>query len=661
MVNRIGGLASGMDIDSLVDKLMKAERAPLYKLQQQKTKFEWQRDAYRSINSKLKTFSDYTFDNMILSSNFLKKTSSIAGKNSDKLSINAGPGATGSLSIQAVKQLATNASTGVKDVQQTSHRYAKDDDELNLLGITDDITINITKKDADGNVTTTPEIITIEATDKISDLVAKLNDVGLTDTKYDAATGKLSIGGPNTTFSFADTAVEEKLINTSLFVEYQKDGNGQPINDDNKEQTVTGSTVLGQLGLGNGSLTLNVVQANGEMKKTTISYSNSDTIDTFIKNLNTSGAGVTALFSNGQMTITANNSGKSKDDISEIQVLMNTKEENGVVTEDNTGKVLMNKLGFISDPNQVTSNDTVDLTSASTRGQNAIYAINGLYMESNSNNAIVSGYEIKLNGTFNETAIVDKVVTPPTNLNDIVQVSSTTDINAMVDKIKEFVNKYNELIAGLNGQLKETRYRDFAPLTAEQRAEMSESEQKLWDEKAKSGLLRGDSIIRTGLNDMRLALGGRVNGLGDNVTDTLAEMGITTSKAYNDGGKLIIDDTKLRKALSEDPDRVINTLTQSGERNSTTGEDTRGLVRRVRDVITTFTSNIEQKAGRSTMTDNQYALGKSLISTDERITKLQTRLKDVESRYWRRFTEMEKAISKANQQTSMFMQFSGGY
>ena len=76
----------------------------------------------------------------------MKKTSSIAGKNSDKLSINAGPGATGSLSIQAVKQLATNASTGVKDVQQTSHRYAKDDDELNLLGITDDITINITKK-----------------------------------------------------------------------------------------------------------------------------------------------------------------------------------------------------------------------------------------------------------------------------------------------------------------------------------------------------------------------------------------------------------------------------------------------------------------------------------------------------------------------------------
>ena len=35
MVTRIGGLASGMDIDSLVEKLMKAERMPLNKTFQQ--------------------------------------------------------------------------------------------------------------------------------------------------------------------------------------------------------------------------------------------------------------------------------------------------------------------------------------------------------------------------------------------------------------------------------------------------------------------------------------------------------------------------------------------------------------------------------------------------------------------------------------------------
>ena len=36
MVMRVGGLASGMDIDALVEKLMSAEKIPLNKLQQKK-------------------------------------------------------------------------------------------------------------------------------------------------------------------------------------------------------------------------------------------------------------------------------------------------------------------------------------------------------------------------------------------------------------------------------------------------------------------------------------------------------------------------------------------------------------------------------------------------------------------------------------------------
>ena len=53
---RIGGLASGMDIDSLVKDLMKAERMPLDKLKQKKQVLEWQRDDYRSMNTLLLDF-----------------------------------------------------------------------------------------------------------------------------------------------------------------------------------------------------------------------------------------------------------------------------------------------------------------------------------------------------------------------------------------------------------------------------------------------------------------------------------------------------------------------------------------------------------------------------------------------------------------------------
>ena len=53
MVTRISGLASGMDIDSIVKGLMDAERVPLDKLYQKKTYTEWQRDDYRTMNTAL--------------------------------------------------------------------------------------------------------------------------------------------------------------------------------------------------------------------------------------------------------------------------------------------------------------------------------------------------------------------------------------------------------------------------------------------------------------------------------------------------------------------------------------------------------------------------------------------------------------------------------
>ena len=72
--------------------------------------------------------------------------------------------------------------------------------------------------------------------------------------------------------------------------------------------------------------------------------------------------------------------------------------------------------------------------------------------------------------------------------------TSTTNVDEMMTKIKEFVTTYNGLIKDFTDQTKESKYRDYAPLTDEQKKDMSENEVKLWEEKAKSGLLRNDSI-----------------------------------------------------------------------------------------------------------------------------------------------------------------------
>lgn len=58
MTMRISGLASGMDIDSMVKKLMTTESIPLNKLNQQKQLTEWKRDGYRQVSTKLVAFNE---------------------------------------------------------------------------------------------------------------------------------------------------------------------------------------------------------------------------------------------------------------------------------------------------------------------------------------------------------------------------------------------------------------------------------------------------------------------------------------------------------------------------------------------------------------------------------------------------------------------------
>ncbi|WP_312504875.1 flagellar filament capping protein FliD [Lysinibacillus sp.] len=752
MVTRIGGLASGMDIDSIVAKLMSAERAPLYKLQQQKTKYEWQRDAYRSVNTKIDTFSKYLFDNFLLSSNFVKKSTTISGANADKVSITAGTGASSSLNIQGVKELATAATSGAKTVEQTTFRNATDTDNVVDLGIAQG-SINL-------NIDGIDKTITIGPNTKVSDLVSE----GFT---YDKNTGRFSFGGKKVeiadessatflrdqlgfTTSYASTAIKiqdpndankeilaktsttlgelgilgssltfsiggeaSKTVNldpnktigelvTDLKAEgldasfdaktgklniKTKEGKTLQFDDGNQGdlaklgvlQTIGGSskafsqveiathggtseipsasTSLQHLGLLNdGKFKISAVQADGKMKDTIIEFKATDTVDSLIKRINSSGAGVTALFSNGQMSISANNTGTNKENVSaDIQLKsVKTVNEDQSETIDNSGFDLFNKLGFVSNTDANPSGEaTVNISG---KGTNAKYKINDLEMESQTNTINIQGYSIKLTGTFN---------TDYSSLTDGVSVSASQDTDAMMTKIKEFVTTYNGLVTDLNNSLKETKYRDYAPLTGEQREGMSESDIKLWEEKARSGLLRNDSILRDGLSKMRANFSGEIGGLSDRTIDSLSEIGITTSSKVSDGGTLEINEAKLRAALEKDPDQVAKMFTQMGKAEDTvidpvTGQsktvDTRGIAKRLRDSIDSFKLQIEKKAGRSTMTDSQYNIGKNMIDIETRIGRMQKRLVSVEQRYWQQFTAMEQAINKANSQSSMFMQ-----
>lgn len=270
-------------------------------------------------------------------------------------------------------------------------------------------------------------------------------------------------------------------------------------------------------------------------------------------------------------------------------------------------------------------------------GTNAKFTYNGaIELESKTNTTSVNG----LNLTFNDET------------DGQARISVTNDIDSAVDSITQFVNKYNELIESVNGKVTEKRNRDYDPLTALQKEEMSESEIELWEEKAKSGMLRSDSMLSSALTGLRQDWYQNVD-TGNETINHLTQIGITTSKSYADRGKLVIDEEKLREALQEDSDAVYKLFYNTEEGNE-------GLVNRLEKTVDQTMDNINNRAGKATWEPDQYTLGRQLEDMQERMDAFQDRLTQTENRYWSQFSAMEQAIQKMNQQSAYLTQQFGG-
>jgi flagellar hook-associated protein 2 len=228
-----------------------------------------------------------------------------------------------------------------------------------------------------------------------------------------------------------------------------------------------------------------------------------------------------------------------------------------------------------------------------------------------------------------------------------VMINVQSDTEATFNLIKGFVDKYNEVIEKIGTKVVEPRYRDFSPLTEQQKEEMSEKEIELWEEKAKSGLLRGDQILQNTISSLRRAMMDSVQGIASGELNLLSEIGINTGD-YSNGGKLFINETKLKQALQDRPDEVMNLFTKEDKIGSGIGE-------RIYKVLQNTINRLGDRAGNpGTLVDNS-TLSKRIREMNEDIADWQQRLVRVEDRYWKQFSAMEKALNQMNQQ-SMWMQ-----
>ena len=255
------------------------------------------------------------------------------------------------------------------------------------------------------------------------------------------------------------------------------------------------------------------------------------------------------------------------------------------------------------------------------------------------------------------------------NFNNVSEVGKTTTVNVsqdtdkIVDNVKKFVDMYNTMLDSLNDKLSEEKYSDYKPLTKEQEAEMTEEQIKKWNEKAKSGLLYNNSQVRTLVSDMREALYTPVDAV-DSKYNSLSAIGITTTTTK---GHVTLDEDKLRKALTEDPDCVYQLFASDQDSSYIAGstntnkltayekkEDYKntGVANRLYNAMTDNMSIFENYAGTSKATDDQSYLGKLISNMQTRMTSFQTLMKSYENKLYDKYDAMEVALSKLGAQLS---------
>lgn len=665
---RVSGFASGMDIDQTVKDLMRAERQPINKLNQQKQTLEWQTEMYQDVNKQFFDFRNTIFDSIMKKSSMTDR--SATSTNDSRVSATASADAgNATYSISEVKQLAKSASQSSSERATGpdfsaseavgSQSFATGKSPQWSEGVIQSKTINAdggTSYSVEGsNLKTNTDDMIVKVSGKQYEVVtgedpleagqvrASFSD-GQIDLEFGSAvtsgksinvqyaadneTKTINAAAPTSTFSLGKGAINPDTLDISVNggakLTIVTDPEQELATNEAYVDTKTGRVRLGEAATGTiaakftqqySTNTITTFDKDGNEQKNKFTFTSAQSMNNIMSTISSSGAGVSAFYDEY--------SGKA------------------ALTRSETGD--FNKAGdemlFSGD----FFNNTLGLKNAggSSQGeQNAVFTMNGLETERAKNTFDVNGMSITLKETFTEA---DGAVT----------LGSDTNTDGVMETIKGFVEEYNKIVEEVNGKLNEKVNRDFKPLSDEQKEEMSEKEIELWEEKARSGLLRSDSSISNVMNNMRSLLYEQVDGT-DSAYNTLYSIGITTSSSYTDNGKLEIDEDQLRQAIEEDSEGVYQLFAASG---STT--ETQGLARRMRETLDNGVSALAERAGgyKGKLLPHQFTLGRNMENIEDRIAQFEDRMVSVENRYYRQFTAMEQAMSRANSQSNYLMQF----
>ncbi len=628
--SRVSGMVSGMDTEEIVKGLVISYQNKVDSLEQDKQDLVWKKEAYEEVMKDINSVMDDFYDVLkpednILSSSGMKTVSTYSNLSDvsryAEILVNS-DAASGTHTIDKIEQIATGSTISSSGklsgtITGTVDLLALTAGELNTAvdGKTFSITLDGVLRD-----------ITLDATeladgtfDNPTELASYLNTK--LDGEFGAGRITTAIEGGNLSFSAENSVIQvvSGLEGSDFLASAGIENSAKNIlNLDGSMESVFGETA----------------DLSFEINGTSFTFANTTSLRDIMDEVNKSDANVKMTYSTMSDTF-------------------------AIESKDNGGSSYVEITNTTGDLFGVNSHIKID-TGKIQNGQDAVIYLDGsatAYTRS-SNTFAIDGTTFTLKEATNES----------------IEYNVENNTDDMFRKIVSYVDEFNKLYEGLKDTLSEKIELDYDPLTETQRDEMSESEIELWEEKAKSGTLRNDTILNSITTGLRKALYDTIDG----ADLTFREIGIENSSDYSKF-ELIIDETKLKSALSENPEEVMalfnkeedikySSTISSEDRASRydevgfaqrVGDILKGAVRTKRD-INGYKGTLVEKIGVDGDTSEVTNFIKTkLENMEDKIKKSIEMMKNKEEYYWDQFTYMETVISRLNSQSeSLYGMFS---
>lgn len=274
-----------------------------------------------------------------------------------------------------------------------------------------------------------------------------------------------------------------------------------------------------------------------------------------------------------------------------------------------------------------------------TAGEDAQITLNGLQYTSNTNTFEINGLSI----TAKQVA-------------EDISLTTEDDTSGVYDMIKGFLKEYNELLGEMSTLYNAESDEEYDILTAEMKESMTDEEIDEWNQKIEDGLLHKDPVIGRVMREMKNIMlssfdMGEVDENGKPFKTSFASFGIATRSYFeteeNERGQWHIDgddddeytsgkDDKLKDKIKNDPELVKTFFKQ-------------------------ISANMYSKIGdlmKSTEFSSAYTLyddktmKKQVDKYKTQLKEAQDKLGKVEDNYYDKFAQMEKAMTKLNEQTN---------